>query len=458
METEHEEKQEHRTVGNALEARDLHAFLAFALRLAEDDLLDKAEHVGRRENHGESHDARANRAQVPQGKQHGEFTDKARRSGNRKSHHAGSTEQETERRRLVGKPAHFVDVARARHALGNSNQVVLHAGRNTVGHQQHENCREHRLGEAEHARDRNAQVAHGTERKQFLAVARTERHQGTVDCGSKPEPHHRRNLGYVEGEHRKHPGNEPEHASLTHGTRKDSRERSRSLRIGNRLPAVERENRGLHDKRHQEAHEQHELRVFRQALHCERHGEEQRVVRNREQVPERHHHRGRTDQRVDCKRHGRFLALLAAEARNQDGSRNNHRFEEEEEQHSVGGKERTVHRTHQGKNPDGEITVVVPEEPACRDEGHERKPARKEHHPGAQTVAVEVVVRGALAAGNPEPFHRSGSDVPARDKSDGKPEEHDGEENRHAGRRPEVFLGVEDHQDGGNKRGKDKEM
>ena len=47
--------------------------------------------------------------------------------------------------------------------------------------------------------------------------------------------------------------------------------------------------------------------------------------------------------------------------------RNNHRFEEEEEQHCVGGKERTVHRTHQGENPDGEVAVVVPEKPACNE-------------------------------------------------------------------------------------------
>ena len=221
METEHEEEQEHHSDAYAFERHRATTFFVFTSSLPEDDLLDEAEHVCSGENQGEtSHESRE-RTHVPQSEEHGEFTDKASRTRNSESHHAGKAKERREHRIFGRKTAKLIKFARTRHAFCNTHEVELSASRNAVSNEQHEHSRKHSFGEAEHACHCETQVAHGAESEEFFAIRCAESHESAVNCSEEAKPHHAGDSVHRKRENREDPDDKAKHASLTHCTRED---------------------------------------------------------------------------------------------------------------------------------------------------------------------------------------------------------------------------------------------
>ena len=301
-------------------------------------------------------------------------------------------------------------------------------------------------------------MTHGTEGKEFLTIRCAESHESAIDSSEEAKPHHARNGVHRKRENREDPDDKAKHTCLTHCTREDCRERSRSFSVSDCLPAVERENRSLHEECQEEAHEKHVLGSFREALDSNSERDERRVIGNRQDVPESDHHRSRADQRVNRKRHRSLHSVLATETSDENRSRNHHGFEEEEEEHCISRKEGAVHGAHQGEDADSEVAIASASNCTCRNQSHERKAAGEEHHPGGKSVTREVVVDRSLATRNLEPFNSFRRNATACDQGDRHGGKADAHQNGKAGRRLGVFLGRHHHEDGGNERGEDKEM
>ena len=301
-------------------------------------------------------------------------------------------------------------------------------------------------------------MAHRAKGQKLLAIRCAESHESAIDRRKEAKPHHARNRTHREREYREHPDDKAKHARLAHCTREDSRERSRGFGVGNRLPAMERENRSLHEERQEEANEKHILRTFREALESNRQRDKHGVVRNREEVPQGNHHRSRTDQRINRKRHRRLHPVLATETGNQNGSRNHHGFKEEEEQHGVGSEEGAVHGAHQREDANREVAIAPGSNAASRNQSHKRQAARKEHHPRGKSMAIQVIVNRSLASGDVEPFDGIRCNVSADKESDRHRRKDCSHQNGQAGRRLRIILRRHHHKNGGNERGEDKEM
>ena len=240
------------------------------------------------------------------------------------------------------------------HGAGDEEQ---HAGDQAVGNHAEEGRVDPQRGEGGDAEHDETHVGHRREGDQPLHVGLGETAEGTVDDADDGEDaDDRRPLLRSLGQDRNGDAHEAVGTEFQQDRGQNHRALGGRLGMGVGQPGVEREHRHLDREAHEHAGEDPDLGVLGQlatVLHQVRDGEALRAGLD-EQGDERHQHQGRTEHRVEEELQRGVLTVLAAPHSDHEVHRQQHHFEEDEEENQVLGDEGARHADLQHEHEDEE--------------------------------------------------------------------------------------------------------
>ena len=299
----------------------------------------------------------------------GELAPEAGEAGQAERGHGAEAEDPAHLRHLQQHAAEAADLQRVVALLHRTGDEEEHAGDETVGDHAEQRGVDAERGERADAEHHEAHVGHRRERDESLHVGLRETAERAVDDADDGEhADDRRPLHRGLRQERDGDAHEAVGAQLQQDRGQDDRALRGRLRVGVGQPGVEREHRHLDGEADEHAGEDPDGGVLGDAGAVVEEPLEAEVggvgiggvvLGDDEQGDERHQHQRRTEHRVEEELQRGVLAVLATPHADHEVHRQQHHFEEHEEEDEVLRDERAGHAGLQHQHQDEERLRVA---------------------------------------------------------------------------------------------------
>ena len=299
---------------------------------------------------------------VPGAQDRGELPPESGQTGQTQRGHRTEAKDPAQLGHLLQHAAQTPDLERVVTLLHRAGEEEEHAGDQTVGHHAEQRCVDAERRQRADTEHHEAHVGHRRERDQALHVGLREASEGAVDDADDGQhPDHRGPLHRRLRQERDGDAHETVGAQFQQDRGQDHRTLRGRLRVGVGQPRVEREHRHLHGEADEHAGEDPDGDVLRHidAVLDEVRDREAHALGLVEEREERHQHQRRPEHRVEEELQRRVLAVLATPHADHEVHRQQHHFEEHEEQDEVLGDEGAGHTGLQHQHQDEECLRVT---------------------------------------------------------------------------------------------------